>query len=1172
MAYSRWLLLLLFSLIAYSSFAQTPALPDVTLKVNGMPLGRVFKAIEEQTGYYFMYNTRQVQEEDKVTLHLSKVSLDKVLHQLLDQRGLTWEYRDKAIVLRQKKNDAISNQIPPYPVEAISLITLRGNVTDESGAPVPGATILVTGSNRGTTTDANGAFSLAEVRKDAVIVASSLGFQQEELKLNGPAPVLIRLKPAISSLGGVKVMSTGYEWVPPERATGSFSYIDAKLVNRRVSMDVLSRLEGLVPGVLFNRNTQTNSLGQLDISIRGRSTLFANAKPLIVVDNFPYEGDLNNINPNDVASITILKDAAAASIWGARSGNGVIVITTRKGARNQPPHVDVNANLTIGEKPDIYYDPRVIKSTDFIDIEKKLFGMGYYDADIQTGYKYLSPVVQTLLDQRNGLISATDADNRINAWRNNDVRHDISKYFYQPSVSQQYAVSVHGGSETSDYYLSFGYDRNRGSNKGDRGNRVTLDSRYNVNLTKKLDFNAGINLVQSKQVTNGQANQIVTDPFRVGNIYPYAQLVDNKGNGLILPRGYARDYLDTVGQGKLLNWQYNPLDEIKYADNIGRLNDTRVDLNLRYKFFNDLNAEVYYQYEKQDVAQRNFYDTTTYYTRDYINRFAQINTNDGTVDYVVPLGGIEKEDDNALVAHRGRLQLNYSHSWYSDHEFYALAGAEISQAEINNDGRTLFGYSKETNQDQPVSTQQYYQIRPIGYDVIYHPTTRSHFTDRYLAYYGNASYVYKKRYVLTGSVRVDKSNLFGVRTNQKSLPLYSAGFSWDVSKESFYHINWLPLFRVRTTYGYNGNINKNVSAYTTLSTAGAGITPYSADVFNVVNNPGNPGLRWEKVRVLNTALDFALRNNRLSGTIEYYNKKGLDLFGNSPLPGSSGMTTYFGNTASNKVHGVDINLSSVNVHNKQWVWQTNFVFSYATDKVTKYDAIIAGPGYVNSNNFNILPMVGKPLFSVYSYRWAGLDHNTGDPLGYLNGKPSNDWVGIIGNTSGDSLVYNGPARPTIFGSLRNTFTWKGFSLSVNIIYKFNYYFRRPTISYYSLFSAWGMHKDYYSRWQHPGDEQFTNVPSISWPPIANMARETFYQNATPLVEKGDHIRLQDISLVYDLDRVRFNGLPFSHLQVYAYINNLGIIWKANHAGLDPDIYMGSLPSSRSYSLGMRANF
>jgi hypothetical protein len=435
------------------------------------------------------------------------------------------------------------------------------------------------------------------------------------------------------------------------------------------------------------------------------------------------------------------------------------------------------------------------------------------------------------------------------------------------------------------------------------------------------------------------------------------------------------------------------------------------------------------------------------------------------------------------------------------------------------------------------------------------------------------------KYLLTGTVRRDESNLFGVNENQKGVPLGSAGLSWQISREHFYErsrtAKWLPFLKLRVTDGYNGNINRSVSAYTT-----ANVNP-TQNNFGAINasiiNPPNEDLRWEKIHVLNFGVDFSTHNDQFGGTAEYYLKTGLDLIGESPVDPTTGVTSFTGNTANILDRGVDFTFHANNTFGTIR-WNSILLFSYVKDKVTKYDQQLAAlNNYLNPSGLN--PLVGHPLYSVYALRWEGLDHLTGDPKGYINGsgqapgQVTEDYNTILYSPDLSNLIYKGTVNPTYFGGWRNSLFWRQWGLSCNIVYKLGYFFRRPSINYTTLFSGISPgHPDYDRRWQNPGDELHTNVPSLPIPNLTtDQPRDVFYENSTVLVENGDQVRLQDVQLTYDISRVGHPKLPMQQLRVYLYANNLGIIWKANHVGIDPD-FVSTIPNPRTLALGVKASF
>lgn len=1157
-----------FILMAFCIQVSATALAQkITLSERKAPLEKVINEIKKQTGYSFFYNQEWLQAAQPVDVQLKNASLEQALKSAFANQPFDYAIVNNTIVLKLKEKTIL----PPNK-EVVAPVIISGRVTDSVGTALIGATVAIKGSKKAVSTNENGEFSIPAEIGD-VIVISFIGYGSFDFTVNGNMPYLaIKLNPLVSGLKEV-VVSTGYQTISTERATGSYVHIDNQLFNRRTSPDVLSKLEGIVPGLLVNRNVSTqNNPNGIDISIQGYSTLYANAQPLIVIDNFPYDGNIQNINPNDVESITVLKDAAAASIWGARSGNGVIVITTKKGRKNRGLEVTGNVNYTIAERPNLYYSPNFIKSSDFITIEQNLFSQGYYDSTIGT-YFPVSPVVQILADQRDGKITAAEANARIEPLKNIDVRNDLSRYFYRKVAHQQYGVSLAGGNSSADYYFSLGYDNDKAGLVGNNNNRLTLTTSDNFYPVKGLTLSLGLNYIQSNFQNNSPVGNI-NSGGTYSTIYPYAQLVGANGQALAIVKDYNQSWvIDPAAQAGYLNWQYKPLDEITNNDNRSNQSDNRINAGLKYDFLKNFNAEVKYQYERL-INKNSFYnDVKSYYARNLINTYTDFSSAN---KYPIPIGGIFNNTYGTMVSNHLRAQVNYAKNWDSGNALTALLAAEISDATSKyNTDATAYGYDPSNGSSQNVDFVDSFSLYPsLSSATIPNRQSFGQTTDRFISYIANAGYTFQNKYTLFASSRIDKSNLFGVKTNQKSNPFFSTGASWNISKEPFYKITWLPLLKLRTSYGYNGNIYKGIPGVLTTRQLVSG---YFFPIPNEqIINPGNPQLRWEKVRKINIGLDFAFKDELMSGSIDYYFKKGTDLFGNSQLAPSTGQTDFFGNTASTKGKGLDFVLNIKPIRNSKFTWESTLSFSYAVDKVAEYDktAPTATFLFAGADGATITPQVGKPIFSIYSYRSGPLTHNTGDPQGYLNGKLSTDYANIIRSASTvDSLVFNGSARPTAFGYLRNTFRYKSITLSANIVYKLNYYFRRNSISYYALANNWQAHKDFYSRWLQPGDESKTIVPSM--PNVAaniDPNRETFYNYSQSLIDKGDHIRLQDITLSYDFGHNTSFGRHFKQLQVYFYVNNVGILWRANRDHLDPDTYNSSFPLPRTYSLGIKSNF
>ncbi|QEM09100.1 SusC/RagA family TonB-linked outer membrane protein [Mucilaginibacter rubeus] len=1147
-----------------------PLLQKVTLTEKNSTLLSVMEKISNQTGYDFILPEGVIKYARPVTLTVQQEELNLVLKKIFDEQPLAYELQEKMVVISRK------NPAPPVKPATVpkAPVNVTGEVADTAGKPLNSATIRVAGRNVFYYTDEAGKFAFAAEPGDQVTI-SFIGYQPYSFTVAPGIPYQkITLHPTTSAITEVSVVSTGYQNIPKERATGSFAQLNNELLNRRTGSDIVSRLEGVVPGLLFNRNTSASSRGISDISLRGTNTLFSNSQPLIVLDGFPFDGDMSNINPNDIENITILKDAAAASIWGVKSGNGVIVMNTKKGKRNEKLAVELNANVTATAKPDLFYSPDYLNSSDYVDIEQRLFKAGFYDGQIGDPLQVTSPVVNILASQREGTSSASEADAQIKALRKQDTRSQLDKYFYRRGYMQQYNLNFRGGSDKSDYYFSAGEDHNTATLTGNSNNRITLNANYNFYPIKNLQLSAAINYIHANATANSTAANTTAGGRYVNFTFPYESFADGNGNPLPIVKGLNYEFAKGAQQQGYLDWLYRPLDELRNADNTSSSIENRINVGAQYRLIPGLDISLRYQFEKQVSNADNYYSLATFYTRDLINQYAQPN-GDGTFTYPIPNEGILQQSDGMLTSHRVRGQISFDREIAAGHRVNAIIGSEVSSAITESSNGTVYGYDKETGTSAAqIDYATYFNLNPES-GALQIPTNLGFgkFTDHYISYFGNAAYTYLDRYTFSVSARIDRSNLFGVATNHKSVPLYSTGLAWDISKEQFYHVSWMPYLKVRATYGYNANVNKSASAITTLEQQGNAY--YSGVPYNMINSPGNPELRWEKVRIANFGIDYSLKNNLLSGSLEYYTKRGIDLFGSSPLPPSAGFTTFFGNTANTSGHGFDFVLNSRNIYRSDFKWTSNLLISYVTDKVRVYDNPATTLTYLSSGSGNggtITPFVGQPIYGIYSFRSGPLTHDTGDPQGYLDGQLSTDYKNIISKTGITDLYYNGPSRPTTFGSFRNTFSYNNWTLSANIIFKLNYYFRKSStgLSYDQI--AYGLvNSDYARRWRSPGDEAHTSVPSILMPP-ASTDRYTFYQYSQALVDKGDHVRLQDIRLSYAFSPFHGDNPIFKRLEVFTYLNNVGILWSANKDHLDPDLYSGAYPLPRTLSIGFNSRF
>lgn len=1141
----------------------------ISLELHNETLRNALNKIEELSGYRVAYVVQEVVDYKNINLEKEKRTVKKTLELILNNTALAFKQEEFTILIynrgHRRAELVMSDSVDANILAANADTTVRGRVTTAEGGALEGVSVTVQGSDIGTSTNAQGYFALKGVPGNAVLLFSFIGFERQVIRLEGKKNLEVQLVKRGGAVLDEVVVSTGYQKISKERFVGAVTTIDSELYHRQISTDVLSRLDGITNGLLFDHRKGVS--GGVSLQIHGISSINSSSYPLIVLDNFPYTGDINNINPDDVDNITILKDAAAASIWGARAGNGVIVITTKKGKYNQPFSVSFSSRVNVTEKPHVFSQP-IISSSDFIDLEELLFSNGNRFADTASGSRpVISPVYEILYKLRRGDITQAVADAQINSLRGIDVRNDIDKYINRPTLNQNYSLNIGGGNNIFNYALSGSYNHNSGGRIGLVGpDRYTFNTSSSLKVRKRLELQAGLSFTQTNSKDHGSA-------FLPK--YPYVQLADAMGNPLAIDRGYRSSYLDTAGGGKLLDWNYSPLDELRngYITNTSKGQFVLMNLSANLKITDWLNGGLQYQYSVQNSESRNLQGLQSYLTRDMINRYTQINGS--TVTRIIPLGDILSVSNSNTTGYNLRGQLNINKAWMGKHQLTALAGAEVSQNYNKSNSSLLYAYKDNNLQIATLDYVTYYPLYggQTGSASIPYGSLLGETIARTASFYGNASYTYLNRYTLYSSARKDGANVFGVKTNNKWKPLWSVGAAWDISKENFYTVSWMPSLKLKVTYGYAGNTNNTISGQATVSNGN--ISNYTTLNSYLLRTPANPNLRWEQVATLNVGLDFSVLNNKISGSINIYQKKSSDLFESTPLDPTTGWTGATVNSADLKGNGIDFQLNTINIDGA-FKWKTSFSFNYARVIVTKY--YLPESIFVNSiSNFGggltINPRPGQLAWGFYSNRWAGLDPATGAPRGYLNKEISTNYAAMLSDSLQNG-VFSGSSVPLSYGNILNTFSWKvfkGLSLSANMTFRLDYSFRRAIMNYSIFFNSPDIknaNSEYSRRWQKPGDEAWTTVPSLVYPADAN--RDGFYANSEATVEKGDYIRLQDVRINYSIDNKNMPRIAIKNIQIFIMGNNLGLLWIANKAGIDPDSQ--SITPSKSLALGMTANF
>lgn len=1038
-------------------------------------------------------------------------------------------------------------------------------VDDQTDRPLTGASVALASSGQIALTDSAGTVRLSTDLPDKIII-SFIGYEEYDIVVaDRTKRVDVRLVPDLTALREV-VVSTGYYDLPLERATGAFTHINQSLIERSVSPDIISRLEGITNGLQFDRTTLADEReDQPELRVRGLSSIESETAPLIVLDNFPFEGNMDLINPNDVESVTVLKDASAASIWGARAGNGVIVITTKRGSKNSKNRMRFSSNITTVEKPDLFYNQNYVSPSDLMEIQEIAFDNGLYRERDDILIPYFA---ELLIAHRDGRISDQVFNEVKNGLMDNDLRRDAARHLYQNGYFQQYFLSFDGGSDKATYYLSAGFDKNEKPIIGNDYTRISLHSKNSMNLTQKLTLNLGLKYNKSISNNNGVSLHSL-HPTGIAQS-SYTALIDKEGNHLSVPIKNRILYIENAEENGLLDWGYYPIKERDHRFLENNENQFMISSSLDYMISKNLRANISYNWYNSDIVRRNHYDEQSWHARDIINRYTQT---DGKM--LVPYGGVLSGDISNVDSHNGRVQLDFNKRWTeSDQGVKLLAGAEVRQQKtVAEPGYLVYGYNDETligfnNLDY----QSYHSIRPRSFQRILGSSSGGrHLTDRFVSYYANGGYDYKEEYLLNASVRWDASNIFGVKTNQKGVPLWSFGGAWILTKNLLPETGPISFLKTRVTYGVNGNVNRYMSSLPTIlftSDLNSGLQAA------YIRNAGNPNLRWEKVKTLNVGLDFGILNERISGSLDYYIKKGEDLIGEDHLDPTTGIfgTVSGGYDIDNRINyadlqttGLDLQLNTVIIKGA-FSWNTTFLVNIANNRIKKFMTNEASNIYSYFSS-SPPPIIEISRDAIYSIPWYGLDPESGMPF-----TPNGDkeYASYFSELEREGMILNGVSVAPLYGSVYNELRYKGIRFGFNIIWKAGYYFRRESIDYNFLLTRGRGHLDYTKRWHQPGDEKYTQIPAFS--EEVNVSRDAIYTYSEQLIEKGDHIRLKDANISYVIQGERL-GLPsLKQVKLGVSARNMGLIWSKTKSGIDPGNPRSSYPQPLHLSFSLNVNF
>lgn len=1073
------------------------------------------------------------------------------------------------VLLFQSKQPACAGVFPRISYEGMEVSQKRqisGTIVDDKGESLIGVTVAVKNGKNMCLTDADGHFNIWLNSNESTLIISYIGMKTMEVAVLHDGPLKIVMKVDDNPLN--EVIVTGYQTLSRERTTGSFNVVTADKLKDKLQTNIISRLEGMVPGLVYQNG---------EFYLRGMSTLRGGPtrnEPLLVVDGLPFEGNINSINPSIVKNVTFLKDAAAASIYGARAANGVIVITTIDGKGNGKTSVQYDASIKFTPAPNMSGLHR-LNSRELVDLQKEGFK---YDPG---QYAYLdprervNPVLELLYKNRAGMIDDAELEKGLDVYRNLDNRKELEEFYTKTGVRHQHNVSISGGNWANRYVVSLNYDGNNYNARYLSSERYGFSLRDNILFFKWLKADLGVTGSFSRDKGDTGMGQF-TDIYH--NNPSYTMLRDKDGTPINFPK-YKSDYeLERLKELGLMDESFNPITNRQEENFITKDQYYKVQLGLNFKIIKGLNFDVRFQTENTVSKTTEFHSAESYYVRNMINDAAQYNSMRKTLTLNVPKGAQMGEYRSDVSAYTLRAQLNFSKE-FGVHNVTAIAGGERRQKKSTGTSIYYMGFDESSLGYKPVNPLTLSSLMRTealtGY-FMWQSIFNNYITDvenRFVSFYGNAAYCYDNRYDITGSIRVDQSNLFGTDPKFQYRPLWSVGGAWHIMREKFWKgkASWIDNLTLRLTYGIGGNVPKDAGPYLTLEAAR--YNQWSRDFASAIKNPPNPTLRWEKTATTNVGVDFAFFGNRITGALEFYNKRSNDLLANreaDPTLGWRRVTLNYG-TMYNR--GIEFTLSSNNIRTTDFSWSTTLNFDYNKNKLIDIDDSDINVFGITSGNASVK---GYPLGAIFSFRYAGLDGTDGTPQYYIDGGNS-----VAKNVSSlNDIVYSGTRIPKYNGSLTNIFTYKNFNLSLMFVYYGGHVLRGEAAPFLSLPPTTNVNRDILNRWQQPGDEKRANVtPAFTGYSLdATTVRHPWYA-ADVHVIKGDYIKLRDLSFTYTFDRQLTDKWGVSNLALTLQVQNL-LTWHANNDGIDPEALgtfgygwgQRGIPNPTTWTIGLSAKF
>lgn len=1081
-------------------------------------------------------------------------------------------------------------------------VTVSGKVTSASdGGELPGVSVRINGSGQGTVTDLEGNYALTARPADTLLF-TFVGFNAAREVVGARTVINVLMTEGSKELG--EVVITGFQEVQRKLFTGSAANVKMSEVKITGMTDATQMLEGRVAGVTVDNVSGTFGTSP-KIRIRGNTSINGDNQPLFVVDGVILE-DLNNVsaddimtgnantltassiaglNPDDIESYQVLKDASATALYGTRAKSGVIVITTKRGKSGQT-RVNYSGNFSVHLRPS-YAQFDIMNSVDEMSIYREMYEKGLIDITTSVRAKNYGAMGKMF-----NLIS----EHRI-PWGPNETPNEQFLNMYETantdwfdvlfrdlSLQQQHSISLTSGTEKQNSYYSLSFLNDNGQTIADRVKRFSGTARNSFQFTNRFSVDLKLTANYRLQKVPGTQNRDfdpITGRFRRDfDINPLSYAL-NAARSL---RPYDED-----GELEYFRRNYAPFNILREIE-LNYININVADMSTQADINYDINPHLtlrstlqgrYATTQREHVIHERSNQAEAYRADDtqYIQESNQLLYQDpddpGSLPKVVlPEGGFNNINEDELKNFYVRNSIDWSSTFHTVHSVSVLAGQEIKFTDRMS--RRVDGIGVVYENGGIVNTD------PLMIDFLNRQGIQTYEMsvdrERFAGFFLNGAYSFDEKYIFNGTVRYDGSNRLGKSKSARYLPTWNVSGAWNVDREAFFDFPWVDYLKLRATYGLSANLGPNTSALLNLRSA-VTLRPTDVETYLYIQDLENSDLTWEKLNEFNVGVDFGVFGNRITGTADYYKRNSFDLIGLMQTSGVGGNAFKWGNYADMGSQGFEVSLNTVNLTINDFSWATNFNIGYTHDRITRLDF---NPRIADAIAQGGAAVAGGPRRGLFSTRFAGLDargvptffDSSGETVYYYDLQDRENLA--------DILKFEGSAEPRGAGGLSNIFNYKNFSLNVFLSFKFDYKIRLDDAfsSAYTDFSS--MPKSFVNRWMVPGDERFTDVPVIL-DELTIQQGNTDYVNAYDLYNKstvrvadGTYLRLKSVRLGYLLPGSLARRIGANNVQVSVEAQNMMLLYSDSKLnGQDPEFFSSggvALPQPRLITTSINIGF